>query len=233
MEGAEEILLDMNALAEGHKYLGLGAYAAATTPTGWPTRLDSTGYRRSILHVKDLRKDRSRPNDRAGRIGRWATDNKTHPLHDRGRGVEASDKGLATPSAGRASDLSRRRDELFDVGAAGSLDKKVIFLAGAKTSRRVRYLPADAPAAAPRVDSCRARRATSTTSITTTASLLHHDQQGRQELQGGHSADRRPVGEELEAVHRPQSGDVGSAALTFFANHLVVSEREGGLSISA
>ena len=29
MEGAEEIMLDMNALAEGHKYLGLGAYVVS------------------------------------------------------------------------------------------------------------------------------------------------------------------------------------------------------------
>src|SRR4029079_16003484 len=45
MTGAEEILLDLNALAEGHSYLGLGAFAVSDDGNWLAYSLDTTGYR--------------------------------------------------------------------------------------------------------------------------------------------------------------------------------------------
>ena len=45
MEGTEELLLDLNALAEGHKYLGLGAYVVSDDGNWLAYATDTTGYR--------------------------------------------------------------------------------------------------------------------------------------------------------------------------------------------
>ncbi len=78
MEGAEEILLDLNALAEGHKYLGLGAFAVSDDGNWLAYSTDTTGYRQYSLHVKDLRKGEilAENIERVGSVV-WATDNKT------------------------------------------------------------------------------------------------------------------------------------------------------------
>ena len=78
MEGAEEILLDVNALAQGHKYLGVGAYAVSDDANWLAYSIDSTGYRQYTLHVKDLRSGQV-STERIERVTSvaWATDNKT------------------------------------------------------------------------------------------------------------------------------------------------------------
>ena len=231
MEGTEELLLDLNALAEGHKFLGLGAYAASDDGNWLAYSTDTTGYRQYSLHVKDLRKGQvlAENIERVGSVV-WATDNKTLFYTTEDAVSKRSDKFWRHAVGATASDLLyEEKSELFDVGAGRSLDKKVIFLGSyAKTSTEVRYLPADAPAGALKVDpAARGRPRVRRRSLQ--RALLHHHQQGREELQGRDRADERPVGEELEGLHRAQSGGEDQRP-QFFANHIVVSEREGGLT---
>ena len=49
MSGAEEILLDLNALAEGHSYLGLGAFVVSDDANLLAYSIDTTGYRQYTL----------------------------------------------------------------------------------------------------------------------------------------------------------------------------------------
>jgi oligopeptidase B len=78
MEGPEEILLDLNALAAGHKYLGLGAFAVSDDGNWLAYSTDTTGYRQYNLHVKDLRTGTNLAEniERVGSVV-WATDNRT------------------------------------------------------------------------------------------------------------------------------------------------------------
>ena len=78
MSGAEEVLLDLNTLAEGHKFLGLGSYAVSDDANWLAYSVDTTGYRQFVLHVKNLRDGRE-STERIERVGSvaWATDNKT------------------------------------------------------------------------------------------------------------------------------------------------------------
>jgi oligopeptidase B len=78
MDGAEDILLDLNALAEGKKFLSLGAYAVSDDGNWLAYSTDSTGYRQYNLQVKDLRKGQTLAEniERVGSVV-WATDNKT------------------------------------------------------------------------------------------------------------------------------------------------------------
>jgi oligopeptidase B len=55
MDAPEEILLDLNELAKGHKFLGLGAFNVSDDHNLLAYTTDTTGYRQYRLHVKDLR----------------------------------------------------------------------------------------------------------------------------------------------------------------------------------
>ena len=78
MEADEEILLDLNALAEGHEFLALGAYAVSDDSNWLAYSLDTTGYRQYTLRVKDLRTG-SLSTEQIERTGSvvWAADNRT------------------------------------------------------------------------------------------------------------------------------------------------------------
>src|SRR5215510_11268347 len=78
MEAPEEVLLDLNKLAEGHSFLGLGGFRVSDDGNLLAYSTDTTGYRQYTLHVKDLRtgKTLSENIERVGSVV-WATDNKT------------------------------------------------------------------------------------------------------------------------------------------------------------
>lgn len=50
----DEILLDLNRLAEGHSYLGLGAFDVSSDNLLLAYALDTTGFRQYALHIKNL-----------------------------------------------------------------------------------------------------------------------------------------------------------------------------------
>src|SRR3954454_2110157 len=54
-DAPEEVLLDLNALAQGHSYLSVGAYVVSDDQHWLAYSLDTTGYRQYVLQVKDLR----------------------------------------------------------------------------------------------------------------------------------------------------------------------------------
>src|SRR5215475_11139624 len=54
LDASEEIVLDLNALAEGHPFLSLGIYGASDDGRLLAYSLDYTGFREYTLFVKDL-----------------------------------------------------------------------------------------------------------------------------------------------------------------------------------
>jgi oligopeptidase B len=149
LDAPEEILLDLNKLAEGHSFLGLGEFSVSDDGNLLAYSVDTTGYRQYTLFVKDLRsgKTLSEHIERAGSIA-WASDNKTIFYTTEDAVSKRSDKFWRhTVGAANSELVFNEKDELFDLGVGRSLDKKMIFLeAEAKTSREYRYLPADTPA---------------------------------------------------------------------------------------
>src|SRR5512145_1875442 len=142
MEAAEEILLDLNTLAEGHKFLSLGGYSVSNDGNLLAYSTDTTGYRQYTLHVKDLRTGETLAEriERTGSIV-WAADNRTIFYSTEDPVSKRSDKFWRHVVGAQGSDLLyEEKDELFDVYAGRSLDKKVIFLgSAAKTSTEFRY----------------------------------------------------------------------------------------------
>jgi oligopeptidase B len=74
----EEPLLDLNLLAEGHSFLGLGCFEVSEDNHLLAYSIDNTGFRQYVLQVKDLRTGSTFP-ERFERVTSvaWASDNRT------------------------------------------------------------------------------------------------------------------------------------------------------------
>ena len=231
MSGAEEILLDLNALATGHKFLGLGAYVVSDDGNLLAYSTDTTGYRQYTLHVKDLRsgKTLSENIERVGSVV-WATDNRTLFYTTEDPVSKRSDKFWRHAIDATGSDLLyEEKDELFDIGAGRSLDRAIIFLGSyAKTSTEFRYLPAATPAAVLKM-------------VLTREPGHEYDvdhYRGAFYITTNRNAKNfrvvtAPIGDPAEKNWKPfidHNPAIKINGVSFFANHIVVSEREGGLT---
>ena len=149
MDAPEELLLDLNALAQGHSHLGVGAYVVSDDGHWLAYSLDTTGYRQFTLHVKDLRTGQtsSEQIDRVGSVV-WSSDNRTLFYTTEDPVSKRSNKVWRHAVGASASELVfEEKDELFDVAVSRSLDRKIIFFGSfAKTSSEQRFLASDDPA---------------------------------------------------------------------------------------
>ena len=231
LDGTEEMLLDLNKLAEGNSFLGLGGYTVSDDGNLLAYSTDTTGYRQYTLHVKDLRSGKilSESIERTGSVV-WANDNKTLFYTTEDAVSKRSDKFWRHVVGSDKNDLIyEEKDELFDVGASRSLDKKIIFLSSyAKTSRELRYVPADNPTGEfkvilPRQDGHEydVDHYNGLFYITTNKNAKNF------------RVVTAPINDPSEKnwktfiAHNPK---VKIDGLTTFANHMVVSEKEGGLN---
>ncbi len=147
-DAPEEIVLDQNELAKGQKFMSVGAFVPSDDGNLLAYTTDNTGYRQYTLQIKDLRSGElfSERIERVNNVA-WATDNKTFFYVTEDSVTKRSDKFFRHVLGTDKNDLIyQEKDELFDIGAGRSRDKRVIFLeAYSKTSTEVRYLPSDNP----------------------------------------------------------------------------------------
>jgi oligopeptidase B len=231
MGAAEEVLLDLNALAAGHSYFGVGAYTVSNDGQWLAYSTDTTGYRQYTLHLKDLRTGTLLP-ERIARAGSavWASDNRTLFYTTEDEVSKRSDRFWRHEIGTDRHDLLlEEADELFDLVAGRSLDRQVIFVTSyAKTIREVRYLRADDPDGGltivlPREEGHE-------------YGVDHHG--GRFYIRTNRAAlNFRVVSAPMDDPSEPNWQPfiehdlaVNVEAVTFFANHAVVSEREEGVT---
>jgi len=150
----EEVTLDLNELAKGHKFLGLGAYAVSDDGNLLAYTTDTTGYRQYTLQVKDLRTGKllSEKVERVDAV-MWAQNNRTVFYVTEDPVTKRSDKFFRHILGADKHDLVyEEKDELYDLSAERSRDKQFIFVTSAsKTTSEVRYLPTSDPTTAPRL----------------------------------------------------------------------------------
>src|SRR6476660_2105025 len=230
MTGAEEMLLDLNKLAEGHSYLGLGGFVVSDDGNLLAYSTDTTGYRQYTLHVKDLRTGQTSKDaiERTGSIV-WATDNKTLFYTTEDAVSKRSDKFYRHVVGSDESELLfEEKDPLFDLGAGRSLDKRMIFLTSyAKTSREARYLPADNPTGDFKI--VLPRQEGHEYDIDHYNGLFYITTNRKAK---NFRVVTAPIADPSEANWKPfidHNPAVKIDGLSFFANHIVVSERESGL----
>jgi len=229
LDAAEEITVDVNKLAEGQKFMSLGAYELSDDGNLLAYSTDNNGYRQYTLKVRDLRSgaDLETIAQKVGSVV-WAADNKTifytveNPAKRQWRLYRHTVGGKDDPLVYEES------DELYDLNADRTLSGDWIFIhSDSKTTTEERVIPANDPAAAPR--------------------LLGARKEGHK-YYGDHRGDRfyfltndaginyrvvsAPVADpqqknwtEVVAYRKP----VRIESIQLFANHLVAREREGGL----
>jgi oligopeptidase B len=232
LEAEEQVTLDLNALAEGHSYLGLGAYAVSDDGNLLAYSTDVTGFRQYTLHVKDLRTGELLP-DRIEKTLSvvWAGDNKTlfYTVEDAAKRPHR----LYRHTLGRAEDalLYEEADALYSVYAQRSRSQAFLFLTAASSkTTEVRYLPSDRPEAEwslvrPRETDHRYY-------------LDHHGDRFYVRTDKGENVgdakNFRIASAPLDAPQDwteflPHDPAVTREGMAFFASHAVISEREGGL----
>jgi oligopeptidase B len=150
-DAPETVLLDLNALAEGHAFLALGAYTVSDDGRWLAYSVDYTGFREYALHVKDLTTDALLP-ERIERVSSvaWAADSATifYVLEDDAkRPYRLQRHRLGAPVADDVP-LYDETDALFRLGVWRSRSRALLFAAsGSFTTTEVRWLPAGEPGA--------------------------------------------------------------------------------------
>ncbi|PYS44934.1 MAG: oligopeptidase B [Acidobacteria bacterium] len=148
LDAAEEIVLDVNELAKGQKFMSLGAFVPSDDGNLLAYSTDNTGYRQYTLQVKNLKSGELMPEkiERVDSLA-WATDNKTIFYVTEDAVTKRSDKLFRHVLGSDKTDLIyEEKDELFDIGTGRTRDNAVIMLeAFSKTSTETRYIPAGNP----------------------------------------------------------------------------------------
>jgi oligopeptidase B len=151
MDAPEEVVLDVNELAKGQKFMSLGAFDVSDDGNLLAYSTDNTGFRQFTLAVKDLRTGKNLV-DHAERVDSiaWANDNKTifYTIEDevskRSYRMYRHTVGTARPDPV----VYEEKDEKFDVFAGKTRSKAYMFLFSAShTTSEARYIPAGNPSA--------------------------------------------------------------------------------------
>jgi len=151
VDAPEEIILDLNELAKGLKFLSLGAFQVSNDGNLLAYTTDTTGFRQFKFQVKDLRTGQVLP-DAAERVTSltWSSDNKTIFFATEDPVTKRSDRLFRyVVGSNHPEEVYNEKDELYRIGVTRTRDRKFIFLEiGATDSTEFRYLPADQPDAA-------------------------------------------------------------------------------------
>jgi oligopeptidase B len=230
LDAPEEILLDLNKLAEGHSFLGLGEMHVSDDGNLLAYTTDTTGYRQYTLYVKDLRAGQTL-GERIERVDSvvWGSNNRTLFYTTEDPVSKRSDKFWRHTLGSDKSDLLfDEKDEIFDLGVGRSLDRKMIFLESeSKTSHEYRFLPADNPGGPFKIIAPREPGHE--------YDVNYYEGQFYITTNKGAKNFRvvtAPVSDPSEKNWKPfinHNPKVKIDGLETFAGHLVISEREGGL----
>lgn len=147
IEAEEEITLDLNKLAEGHKFLGLGAYDVSDDGNLLAYAVDTTGFRVYNLYIKNLQTGELLPDD-VGAITsvEWAADNKTL-FYVKEDAAKRPYRLFRHVLGDKNDELTfEEKDELYRIYTFRSNDKQFVFFASASSiTSEVSYLPSDKP----------------------------------------------------------------------------------------
>jgi oligopeptidase B len=151
----EQLLLDVNDLAEGHSFLGLGSFDVSDDNHLLAHSVDTTGFRQYTLQIKDLRTGITLPM-RIERVtsAAWASDNRTlfYTVEDettkRSHLLYRHTLASAQPDALLYEEIDERFRIQIERTRSGAF---LLLTSVSHTTSEVRFLPADQPQAEFRV----------------------------------------------------------------------------------
>jgi oligopeptidase B len=243
----DEVLLDLNRLAEGHSFLGLGAVDVSNDNQLLAYALDRTGFRQYTLRIKNLWSGQ----DFAESIERvtsaaWAADNRTlfYTVEDATTKRSYRLYRHVVGSTDADALIYEETDERFRIEMERTRsDAFLLLVILSHTTSEVRFLPAVEPNGEFRVIA--PREADHEYYVDHHPNPLTREQRGANPYDTGgyffirtNSGGRTfrlacaPVADPQRAKWReivPNRPDVMLAAADVFRAHLVLTEREGGL----
>jgi oligopeptidase B len=147
----EEVLLDINQLAEGKPFMAVGGMAISPDGNLLAYSTDSTGFRQYTLHIRDLRTGADLP-DTAERVGSltWASDSRTLFYSTEDETTKRMNHVFRHTAGAAASEdtlVHHETDERFNLGIGKTRDGRYLMMeAGSHTTNEYRFLAADDPA---------------------------------------------------------------------------------------
>ena len=145
VDAPEEVILDVNQLAEGKKFMSIGDMEPSPDGSLLAYTSDEAGFRQYKLHVKDLRTGQLLA-DTAERVTgvEWTEDGKSIIYVEEHPQTKRSYRVFRHALGGGDTAIFEEKDERFSVGVNKSLDDKLIFVgASSHTTSEYRFMPAD------------------------------------------------------------------------------------------
>jgi oligopeptidase B len=144
----EQVILDVNALAEGQPFMSLGALSISPDGNILAYSTDNTGFRQYTLHIRDLRSgvDLADTAERVGSLA-WAADSRTLFYSTEDETTKRQDR-LFRHTLGAPTDedvqVFHEEDERFNLGVGRTRDGLYLLLeCGSHTTNEYRFLPTD------------------------------------------------------------------------------------------
>ena len=231
LDAPEEVLLDLNDLASGHTFLGLGALVVSDDGKQLAFSLDTTGFRQYTMHVKDLTTGQWGP-ESVGQTGSivWSADNTVlfYTVEDAAKRQYRLYRHHLGEPHDKDELLYEEKDEHFSVGARRTLSKAYVLLTtSSHTASEVYYLAADDPNGAFRLVAPREKDQEYYVDHHGDRFFIRTNKDAPNfRLVSAPVTDPSPAHWTEVVQHRH---DVMLEGMTFFANHYVLAEREGGL----
>lgn len=228
LRAREHVILDLNALAEGHRYLGLGAFDVSPDARLLAYSTDYTGFREYTLRGKDLASGAALPLEiPKARSVAWAADSATLFYVTEDEAKRASKVWRHRLGTDEHVLVYEETDARFSVGVDLCRSREFVFITShSATTSEVRFVHAARPDAEP-----------------TLVLPRRHEHEYYVDHHGAHfyivtndrgrnfRLVRAPVGSAAEGAWEevvPHREDTMLEGVDLFARHYVLHERRGG-----
>jgi oligopeptidase B len=230
LDAPEEITLDVNELAHGHKFMALGTFAVSDDGRWLAYSTDTTGFREYTLYVKDLAAGALLPLEiEKVSTAAWAADGQTLFYTTEDAAKRSYRLWRHRLGSGAPDELVyEETDELFRVFVGRTRSKQYLVLGSAShTTTEMRTLPADDPGGSWALVAPREHEHEYDIDHHGGFFYIRTNDRGRnfRLVRTPVSDTRRERWEEVIA-HRPETMVEG---VELFQNHYVLLERERGL----
>jgi oligopeptidase B len=229
LEAAEEVVLDLNVLAEGKTFMGLGAYQVSDDGKLLAFSTDETGFRVFNLHVKDLNTGKLLA-DHAEDVGSvfWAADNKTLFYTTKDSAKRSYRLYRHVIGNDKSDLLYEEKDERFSVYGYRTRSRDYLFLlSGSLTTSEFQVLKADDPAGEWKVIIPRKPNREFDIDHHGNSFYIRVNDTGR-----NFRLVTAPISDPQEKNWKeivPHRADVMLESIDLFANHYVLQQRKDGL----
>ncbi|WP_156308197.1 S9 family peptidase [Sphingobacterium endophyticum] len=234
LEAPEEVLLDVDKMAEGFPYYALGAASVSPDNKLLAYAVDTVSRREYIIHIKNLETGELLP-DRIIRTSGgtvWAADNKTIFYTSKNPVTLLSEK-IKRHTLGTKSDTDvvvyDEKDNTNYIGVSKSKNEKFIFIySGGTLSSETRYIKADEPNAEFKVFQPRTKDVLYDVTPLEDKFLIVTNENAKNFKVMETPLDKTTKENWKEYI--PHREDVLVEGIDEFANYLAISERKNGLT---